>query len=256
MKLHFESETPARGIDVENGVVHGATICTAGIEAKGHGLRTDGFLLRQLLMSAEKKGTIGVGIDHRSGVKGIEFFQSHSDFPLLMDQLSTLGNTMGISASFVGDPDGGKARCEELLHCDVVCHPAAAPTGLFSARDEDDDEEERDEIMTNDQLGEMMHQLLDQIEELEEENAQLADLLEELKGQEEESEEDEDETDQQPVLDEVGARAGPRQYSADLRAHDFESRIKHFRQSGLDEKAAYVAALREFARQKHNCINL
>ena len=97
MKLFFESEFPTRGIDVENGVVKGATICTAGIEAKGHGLKTDDVLLRQLLVSARKKGAVPVGLDHRfrrqrhrgGGKKTSEFLEK-SSWPTLNFSRRTL----------------------------------------------------------------------------------------------------------------------------------------------------------------------
>jgi len=279
MKLFFESEFPMQGIDVDNGVVHGATICTAGIEAKGHGLKTDDVLLRQLLVSARKKGAVPVGLDHKSGVKGtagaatnfriagkklladIQFFPTHSDFPLVMDQLSTLRNTMGISASFTGDADGDRARCNDLLGCDVVKWPAACPTGLFSALDENSDQTESTEDipmneMNEDQIAELLHELLDHIDELRQENEHLASLLESFLD---EQHEDEDrETDDEPVLEETGARAGPHvnNHSADLRSFDFESAIEANRLAGMDAKKAHVEALKSFARSKYETLNL
>jgi len=278
---HFESDFPVRGIDVKNGIVHGATICVSGIEAKGHGLKTDQTLLRQLLISAQKKGVIGVGIDHKSGVKGtagaaqnfriegdklvadIEFFKTHADFPLLMDQLSTLGNTMGISASFVGDADGDKARCKELLACDVVCHPAAAPTGLFSRRDfdalnENSDQNESDESMNEDQIAELLHELLDHVEHLEAENEQLQEALEALQDDDEDAEDQDDANDDQDaVLEESGARGGPHQYGAlNLKTFDFESAIEENRRAGMDPKKAFIEAHKSFARQKYQMLNL
>jgi hypothetical protein len=282
MKLFFESEFPTRGIDIENGVVKGATICTAGIEAKGHGLKTDDVLLRQLLVSARKKGAVPVGLDHKSGVKGtagaatnfrilgnklladIQFFPTHSDFPLVMDQLSTLGNTMGISASFTGDADGDRARCNDLLGCDVVKWPAACPTGLFSALDENSDQTESTEDIPmedmNNEVGELIHELLDHIEDLtahveqiEAENAALAEAL----GVHQDDDDEAGEEDE-PVLEERGARGGPNthDHASALRSHDFESRVEEFKLAGLDTKTAHVRALQEFARSRFATLNL
>lgn len=284
MKLFFESEFPVRGIDIEGGKVRGATICTAGIEAKGHGLKTDDVLLRQLLVSARKKGAIPVGLDHKSGVKGtagaatnfrisgnklladIEFFKTHADFPLVMDQLSTLGNTMGISASFTGDADGDRARCTDLLGADLVKWPAACPTGLFSALDENSDnpetenEEDDMEDMNNEDIGELIHELLDHVEDLtahieqiEAENAALAEALGVHQGDDDEAGDDDE-----PVLEETGARGGPHvnNHSADLRTFDFETAIERNRLAGMDAKKAHVEALKEFARSKYQTLNL
>jgi hypothetical protein len=282
MKLFFESEFPTRGIDVASGVVRGATICTAGIEAKGHGLKTDDVLLRQLLVSARKKGAVPVGLDHKSGVKGtagaatnfrisgnklladIQFFPTHSDFPLVMDQLSTLGNTMGISASFTGEADGNRARCTELLGADLVKWPAACPTGLFSALDENSDnpqtENEEDDMqdMNDENIGELIHELLDHIEVIEQQNAAMAEALEALQGDDDESDdEDNADDDSEPVLSEKGARGGPNDYGAlDVRNFDFESAIEVNRRAGMDAKKAHIEALKSFARQKYEMINL
>jgi len=280
MKLFFESEFPLRGIDVENGVVHGATICTAGIEAKGHGLKTDDVLLRQLLISAREKGAVPVGLDHKSGVKGtagaatnfrisgnklladIQFFPTHSDFPLVMDQLSTLGNTMGISASFTGEADGDFARANDLLGCDVVKWPAACPTGLFSALDENSDspetENEMDDMedMNNDDIGEILHHLMDRVEQLEDENAQLREALG-LQDEDDGEDNATDPNDSEPVLEETGARGGPNQYGAlNLQTFDFESAIEENRRSGMDQRSAHIAALKSFARSKYQTLNL
>jgi len=283
MKLCFESEFPVRGIDVDNGVVKGATICTAGIEAKGHGLKTDDVLLRQLLVSARKKGAVPVGLDHKSGVKGtagaatnfrisgnklladIEFFKTHADFPLVMDQLSTLGNTMGISASFTGEADGDRARCNDLLGCDVVKWPAACPTGLFSALDENSDQTESTEDipmedMNNEDIGELIHELLDHVEDLtahieqiEAENAAMAEALGVHQNDDDEAG-DEDE----PVIEERGARGGPNthDHASALRSHDFESRIEELQSSGKSQKEAHVIALKEFARSRYQMLNI
>ncbi len=294
MKLFFESEFPVRGIDPDNGIVKGATLCVANVAAKGHQLETDKTLLRQLLMSAQSKGVIPVGLDHKSGVKGaagaaknfrisgdrlladISFFKSHPDFGLVMDQLQELGGTMGLSCSFVGESEAGKARCSDLLSADLTLHPAACPTGLFSRRDFDalnensDQNESTEDIpmneMNEDQLAGLLHELLDHVEDLtshieqiEAENAAMAEALEALQGDDEDADDEEDAADDaEPVLSERGAMAGPHvhNHSADLRTYDFESAIEENRRAGMDPKKAHVEALKQFARQKYQMLNL
>jgi hypothetical protein len=274
----FESEFPVRGIDPASGIVRGATICTAGIEAKGHGLKTDHVLLRQLLTSAKSKGTIPVGLDHKSGVKGaagaaknwrivgnklladIQFFKTHQDFPLVMDQLSELGGTMGISASFVGESEGGRARCSDLLSADVCLHPAANPTGLFSSRFDDETVNESDDMTEHDEptieeLLEHIEQLTAHIKHVEAVNGELLDAVQSLLG-EDEAEGDDD--DQEAVISERGARGGPETHDhrALLQSTDFESRIEELQMTGLDFRTAHIEALKEFARSKYQTLNL
>jgi hypothetical protein len=293
MRYQFESDFPVRGIDPENGFIRGATICTAGIEAKGHGLKTDRVLLHQLLASAESKGSIPVGLDHKSGVRGavgaaknfcvvgnklvadIQFFKTHQDFPLVMDQLSELGGTMGVSASFVGESENGLARCTDLLSADICLHPAANPTGLFSrdfdALDENSDHPETDDENddmhdepTTDELLEHIEQLTSHIEEIESQNEELLHAVQSLlsdEGDEDEDDADDDDgadDDEEPVLEESGARSGPHvhDHRALLQSTDFESRIEELQAAGMSAKDAHIASLKEFARSQYETINL
>jgi hypothetical protein len=69
MKHHFSAELQPIGIDEKNGIIRGAVACQAGLEAKGHSLKTDGVLLRQLLLSARAKGEKRRGRVHRHGTE-------------------------------------------------------------------------------------------------------------------------------------------------------------------------------------------
>ena len=91
--------------------------------------------------------------------------------------------------SFTGDSEDDRARCHELISCDVVTHPATG-NGLFSRRDldfyaldensdnpETENEEDDMDDMNDDNIGEILHHLMDRVEQLEDENAQLREAL-------------------------------------------------------------------------------
>jgi hypothetical protein len=253
MKHHFSAELQPIGIDEKNGIIRGAVACQAGLEARGHSLKTDGVLLRQLLMSAKAKGDkLPVHLDHKSGAAGcigtaqafrmdgdklrcdLHFFRTHEKFNSTMELLSNLYETAGLSASFVGDAENGKARCRDFLACDVVVFPAAVAYGLFSA-------------------------LLDHVEHLEAENEQLQTALEALQDDDDDDDdEDDSDDDAEAVLSPKGAMAGPHGYSANLsiKNFDFASAIEENRRAGMDPKKAHVEALKQFARQKYQMLNL
>jgi hypothetical protein len=291
MKHYFEATGPIRGIDPDEGIVYGATVCQAGVTAKGHDLETDRVLLSQLLRSAQSKGTVPVGLDHKSGVKGaagaarnfqilgdklvadLHFFKTHPDFPLIMDQLQELGGTMGLSASFTGGSEDGKARCNDLLATDLVLNPAACPNGLFAANYEDSmnehDENENDETEPSmEELCELLHSALDHVETLTDHIGNLEELLEHLIAEREEDDsdsDDEDDEDEEPVIEEKGIRASgpgrrdmealpgmaPRRSSLDGTNFDFESAVQTFRMQGKSEKDAHCLALRSFANAQY-----
>jgi hypothetical protein len=288
MKHHFSAELQPIGIDEKNGIIRGAVACQAGLEAKGHSLKTDGVLLRQLLLSARAKGDkLPVHLDHKSGAAGcigtaqnfrldgdklrcdLHFFRSHDKYKSTMELLSNLYETAGLSASFVGDSEKGMARSRDFLAVDVVVFPAAVANGLFSALDENEDQTESTEDipmneMNEDQIAELLHELLDHvqdltshIEQIEAENAAMAEALEALQGDDDDGDdEDDSEDDQEAVLSPKGAAAGPHDYRSALRSHDFESRVADFQASGKSQKDAHIAALKEFARSQFVIQNL
>ena len=284
MKHHFSAELQPIGIDEKNGIIRGAVACQSGLEARGHSLVTDRVLLNQLLMSAKAKGDkLPVHLDHKSGAAGcigtaqnfrmdgdklrcdLHFFRTHEKFNSTMELLSNLYETAGLSASFVGDAENGKARCRDFLACDVVVFPAAVANGLFSALHENEDQTESTEDipmneMNEDQIAGLLHELLDHVEDLtshieqiEAENAAMAEALGVHQGDDDEAG-DEDE----PVLEERGARAGPgtHDHRALLQSTDFESRIEALQSSGASQKEAHIIALKEFARSKFQTLNL
>jgi hypothetical protein len=269
--LNF-SELDPETLDKAKGIVYGVSLCSTG-PARGHGLQVDATTLHQLLESAEMKGKIPTKLDHKTGIAQVcgfltdfwidsgkklranwHLLKSQPSFAHTWQLIENLHDVCGLSCSFTGDAEGDRARCRELISCDFVPHPATG-SGLFSRGDLDtqDEEDNMNEPIDEDQIAELLHELLDHIEQIEAQNAALAEALDALQGDDDEAG-DEDE----PVLEESGARAGPgtNDHRALLQSHDFESRIEEFQLSGMDAKAAHIAALKEFARSKYATLNL
>lgn len=161
-------------VDAEKGIIYGVSVITAGIEAKGHGLKVDDTTLKQMFNCAtlDHKGKVAVRENHNAGVDGVTGYlcnfrcdgvQLRADWQLLetyknraqiLEVAKTMPEKVGLSASFKGhlrvevakdgkenlifetDPTTGekKARCYELYFVDYVALPAANPSGLFSAK--------------------------------------------------------------------------------------------------------------------------
>ena len=283
--LNFSALDPET-LDKKNGIVYGVALCTAG-PARGHGLTVDRKTLEQLYESAESKGKIPTKLDHRTGIKEVcgfltdfwidsgrklranwHLLKSQPSFAHTWETIEKLSDVCGLSCSFTGDSEDDRARCRELISCDFVPHPATG-NGLFSrgdldfdALDENSDnpqtenEEDDMEDMNDDNIGEILHHLMDRVEQLEDENAQLREALG-LQGEDDGEDNATDPNDSEPVLEETGARGGPHQYGAlNLQTFDFESAIEENRRAGMDGKKAHIEALKQFARSKYQTLNL
>jgi hypothetical protein len=143
-------------VDTVNGVIHGVSIITGGVTARGHDLQVDETTLKQIKECAEKMGTVPVKWNHRSGadavagyldnfrIEGVKLLgdwhllKSHSQYEQAIEMASRMPKNVGLSAAFMGNDEmvNGKksARCEDLISVDVVAQPAANPNGLFSAK--------------------------------------------------------------------------------------------------------------------------
>lgn len=145
------------GVDTENALIRGVSVCTAGLVARGHDLAVDSTTLKQMLAAAEAKGQIPVKVDHKSGAASVcgflenfriegqklkadwHLLHTHPQTAQILEVAERMPSGVGLSASFLPPekPEAGKARCGELLSVDYVTLPAANPTGLFSARVQD-----------------------------------------------------------------------------------------------------------------------
>ena len=159
MNFQFENNFSSKGVDETNGVVHGVSIITSGIKARGHDLEVDDMTVAQMFSCAKSKGKVPVKWNHKTGSDAINGYltnftvegnqlkgdwvllKSHSQFDHALEMASEMPESFGLSASFQGEAEsvGGqkKARCSELVSVDVVATPAANPNGLFEAKPED-----------------------------------------------------------------------------------------------------------------------
>lgn len=153
-------------VDTEAGIIHGVSVLTSGLVARGNDLAVDATTLEQLIAAAEAKGgQIPVKVDHKSGAAAVcgyldnfhlEGKKAKADWHLLathpqrnqiLEVAERMPTGVGLSASFIAPKtaEKGKARVEELISVDYVTLPAANPDGLFSARAQRDPEAVRRE---------------------------------------------------------------------------------------------------------------
>jgi len=156
----FHSALESSKVDSHNGIIHGVSIITAGISARGHDLEVDGTTLRQMKSCADAMETVPVKWNHKSGADAVagylknfrieenklkadwHLLKSHSQYSQAMEMAERMPGNVGLSAAFLGDDEiqrVGKdtkkfARCDELLSVDLVAQPAANPDGLFEAK--------------------------------------------------------------------------------------------------------------------------
>jgi uncharacterized protein YjiS (DUF1127 family) len=141
-------------VDKINGVVHGVSLITGGIKARGHDLYVDDITLQQLFECAQRMGQVPVKWNHKTGADAVNGFvtnfwidgnkvrgdwhllKEHSQYKQALELADRMPQNIGLSAAFVpperlAPGDNGKARCEELVSVDLVAQPAANPDGLL-----------------------------------------------------------------------------------------------------------------------------
>lgn len=157
--IEFKAGFNGARIDAMEGVIRGVSVITAGVQARGHDLWTDGTTLLQMKQCADRKGgRIPVKENHKSGVEAVcgylanfevdgsrlradlYLLKSHPRREQYIEAAERMPEGLGLSAAFeppTGDSFvAGKkmARCEDLLAVDLVTMPAANPSGIFSAK--------------------------------------------------------------------------------------------------------------------------
>lgn len=157
-QFFIASHIDASKIDKASGVIPDVRVITEGV-AMGHGVRVDEKTIDQLITGAQKYSNgVKVKLDHEGGSESIvgwvnnfrkaqdadgfyllgdlHLIQSHPRFTYLLDLVSSIPDTFGLSVFFIGQPeeiDGETyARCNKLFSCDIVTEPAANPAGMFS----------------------------------------------------------------------------------------------------------------------------
>ena len=142
-------------VDRESGVIRGVAVITKG-PALGHGMFVDDLTLSQVMEQAKTyAGGLKVKLDHTTSASEIVGYLKEfridgdmvrADLHLLrssprreyiLELAETIPDTFGLSIAFSGTDEkiGEKwfARCAEIYSADIVSEPAANPSGLFQA---------------------------------------------------------------------------------------------------------------------------
>jgi hypothetical protein len=155
-RYEFHTALERAKVDAHNGIIYGVSVITGGITARGHELEVDRKTINQLKECAEKRGTVPVKWNHRSGADAVcgyldnfrvdgekllgdwHLLKTHPNYAQAIELAERMPNNIGLSAAFMGDDEkhGGRkfARCKELVSVDLVAQPAANPDGLFEAK--------------------------------------------------------------------------------------------------------------------------
>lgn len=143
-------------IDAAAATIKNVSVITVG-EARGHGMQIDEKTLLQVKAAAETyAGGLKVKTDHYSGFNEIVgalknftidgdqlradlfLLKAHDATARILEMAELMPDTFGLSISFSGEhEESGEtvfARCSEIYSADLVDAPAANPTGLFSAK--------------------------------------------------------------------------------------------------------------------------
>jgi hypothetical protein len=192
-------------VDTDNLVIRGVTMITGNLTADGHDLHVDDTTIKQLHELAVKRGKVPVTLEHTGGIKDVNGYltnfsiqgnklkadwhllQYHDETPVMLERAEKQPETFGLSVAFKGKGvqfNGKKcARAEKLLSADCVKRPAAAPDGLFSAKENngkvDIQQKNMDEQMQNQQTSPELNQIMEALQGI---HSRL-DAFEEVQGQ-------------------------------------------------------------------------
>lgn len=119
----FEVKGGDTVVDSDKGVIHGVSMITGGLEAKGHGLQVDKTTLKQIHQCAAKMGKVPVKTNHGTGVDAVNGYlhnfridgdKVRGDWVLLkkypttdhlMEMAEKMPESVGLSVAFRGDPE-------------------------------------------------------------------------------------------------------------------------------------------------------
>lgn len=119
----FEVKSKDAVVDSKEGVIHGVSMITGQLEAKGHGLQVDKTTLKQIYECAKGMGKVPVKTNHGTGVDAVNGFLTNfridgdkvrGDWVLLkaypttehlMEMAEKMPESVGLSVAFRGDPE-------------------------------------------------------------------------------------------------------------------------------------------------------
>jgi hypothetical protein len=125
----FETANADGVVDPENAVIHGVSMITGGLTAKGHDLEVDAKTLKQIFLCAKAKGQVPVKTNHGSGVDAVNGYltnfridgdkvrgdwhllKTHPQASHLLEMAERMPSSVGLSVAFHGNPEttDGKA---------------------------------------------------------------------------------------------------------------------------------------------------
>ncbi len=119
----FEVKSKDAVVDSKEGVIHGVSMITGQLEAKGHGQQVDKTTLKQIYECAKGMGKVPVKTNHGTGVDAVNGFLTNfridgdkvrGDWVLLkaypttkhlMEMAEKMPESVGLSVAFRGDPE-------------------------------------------------------------------------------------------------------------------------------------------------------
>src|SRR5882672_4402143 len=114
-------------IERDKGIIHGVSLITANIEARGHDLHTDGTTLEQVCELANGMGQVPVKWNHKTGADSVNGYVtnfrvdgnktkadwhlllSHPNFDQAIELAERMPQNVGLSVAFVGSKPEEKA---------------------------------------------------------------------------------------------------------------------------------------------------
>lgn len=119
----FEVKSKDAVVNPKEGVIHGVSMITGQLEAKGHGLQVDETTLKQIFSCAKSMGKVPVKTNHGTGVDAVNGYlhnfridgdKVRGDWVLLkaypttahlMEMAEKMPESVGLSVAFRGDPE-------------------------------------------------------------------------------------------------------------------------------------------------------
>jgi hypothetical protein len=119
----FQVKSKDAVVNADKGTIHGVSMITGDLEAKGHGLQVDKTTLKQIYECAVGMGKVPVKTNHGSGVDAVNGYlcnfridgdkvrgdwvllKTYPTTPHLMEMAEKMPESVGLSVAFRGDPE-------------------------------------------------------------------------------------------------------------------------------------------------------
>ena len=119
----FQVKSKDAVVNADKGTIHGVSMITGDLEAKGHGLQVDKTTLKQIYECARGMGKVPVKTNHGTGVDAVNGYlhnfridgdkvrgdwvllKNYPTTPHLMEMAEAMPESVGLSVAFRGDPE-------------------------------------------------------------------------------------------------------------------------------------------------------